>query len=88
MSFLEAMSCAIPCVAFDCPYGPADILSDKETGLLVEDGNISEFAQAMLWLIEHSEERLQMGYAARESVKRYGKDNIMQHWVKLIDQLC
>lgn len=88
MSLIEAMSCAIPCVAFDCPYGPADILSDKETGLLVEDGNISEFAQAMLWLIEHSEERLQMGYAARESVKRYGKDNIMQHWVKLIDQLC
>jgi glycosyltransferase involved in cell wall biosynthesis len=87
MSLIEAMSCGIPCVAFDCKYGPAEILTNRETGLLVEDGNVAELAKAMLWLIEHPEERLRMGLAARESAKRYSKDNIMHHWVELFDRL-
>ena len=88
MALIEAMSCSIPCIAFDCKYGPAEIISDKETGLLVEDGNVRELAKTMLWLIDHKEERQRIGNAARESSKKFCKDIIMQNWVKLFDRLC
>lgn len=87
MSILEAMSCGIPCVAFDCEYGPAEIICHKETGLLVENRNVSKLADAMLWAIEHPNDRLQMGLAARESVKKYRKEMIMQRWVELFNRL-
>ena len=88
MALIEAMSCNIPCIAFDCKYGPAEIISDKETGLLVEDGNVRELAKTMLWLIDHKEERQRIGNAARESVKKFRKDIIMQKWVELFERLC
>lgn len=87
MALVEAMSCGLTCVAFNCKYGPTEILLNRETGLLVEDGNVLELARAMLWLIEHPDERLRMGSAARESSKKYSKEIIMQHWVELFNKL-
>ena len=87
MSLLEAMSCGVPCVAFDCEYGPAEIICQKETGLLVENGNVSKLADAILWAIENPDKRLQMGLSARESVKKYRKEIIMQQWSELFNRL-
>ena len=79
----EAMSCGIPCVAFNCKYGPKDAISHKENGLLVENGNIEELAESMLWMINHPKERIEMGKAARKASAMYRKDIIMQKWEKL-----
>jgi glycosyltransferase involved in cell wall biosynthesis len=84
---LEAMACGIPCVSFNCDYGPREIIVDKVTGILVEDGNVEKLAQEILWMVEHHKERLEMGNNACEAIKKYRVDTIMQKWTILFDEL-
>jgi glycosyltransferase involved in cell wall biosynthesis len=84
----EAMSCGVPVVAFDCPYGPADIITDGVDGFLVKNRDINEFANRVCQLIEDKELRVQMGQAAVKSAQRYRADIIMAKWKELFERLC
>lgn len=83
----EAMSCGIPCVAFRIRYGPDEAITHGENGLLAESENIEDLAKQMLWMIEHTQERLAMGAAARVAARRYLQPTIMQQWEELFRQL-
>lgn len=83
----EAMQCGVPCVSFDCLYGPADIINNGKNGILVENGNIKAFAEAVLKLIDDEELRMDMGKAAIEKAKSYLPENIMPQWIKLFNRL-
>lgn len=84
----EAMSCGLPVVSFDCPYGPADIITDGVDGFLVKNRDINEFANRVCQLIEDKELRVQMGQAAVKSAQRYRADIIMPKWKELFERLC
>lgn len=84
---VEAMACGIPCIAFDCPYGPSDIIEHGVNGLLVKNGDIQGLADAICWMIEHEEERKQMGIAAKETSKKYAPEVIMKQWDELFKEL-
>ena len=83
----EAMSCGLPVVAFDCPYGPADIITDGVDGYLTSDRNIELFAQRVAQLISDYDLRVQMGKAAVISSQRYQASRIMPQWIQLFEQL-
>lgn len=83
----EAMSCGLPCISFDCPSGPSEIIKDGEDGILVENGNINALANNICYLIEHEEKRIQMGRKAKENVKRYSTEQIMTQWNELFKEL-
>lgn len=84
----EAMSCGLPVVSFDCPYGPADIITDGVDGFLVKNRDINEFANRVCQLIEDKELRVRMGQAAVKSAQRYRADVIMPKWKELFERLC
>lgn len=79
---LEAMSCGIPCVSFDCPYGPPEIIQDYYNGLLAKNGDVKDLANKMEWLINHPEERYTMGLNAHQYVARFKKEEVMKDWEK------
>ncbi len=83
----EAMSCGLPVVAFDCPYGPAEIITDGVDGFVIPDRNIKLFAEKVCWLIEHPEERLRMGQSGVASSQRYSVKEILPLWKSLFEQL-
>jgi glycosyltransferase involved in cell wall biosynthesis len=80
---LEAMSCGVPVVSFDCPYGPRQIIRDGEDGLLVEYLNPQALADGICRLIEDAELRKHMGQAARQNILRFSKDAVMKQWEEL-----
>ena len=82
----EAMSCGLPVVAFDCPYGPASIITEGVDGFLIADRNEKDFADKICLLIENPDLRRQLGQAAIHSSQRYSADRIMPEWQKLFVQ--
>ena len=87
MVLLEAMACGVPCVAFDCPFGPAEIINDGEDGFLVEHLNTNALAKRICDLIENDALRKEMGNAARRNIQRYDKEIIMKEWINLFNSL-
>jgi len=77
------MSCGLPCVSFDCPNGPAEIVTDNEDGFLVENGDVTLLAEKIKLLIQDENLRKEMGKKAKENVKRFSPDIIMERWDRL-----
>lgn len=84
---VEAMSCGVPCVSFNCPQGPAEIIEDGVNGVLVENGNIVALADAIEDLIVNENKRIEMGRKAHEIVQKYSLEKIMDMWVELFNKL-
>ena len=82
----EAMSCGLPCVSFDCKYGPSEAICHGKNGLLVENGNTAQLGEAILWMIQHPAERYQMKLHARMSSAKYKKEIIMKKWIQLFEE--
>lgn len=87
MVLIEAMACGLPCVSFDCPSGPADIISHLHDGFLIQNGNVEQMADALIYLIEDESLRIKMGSAAKQNVQRYLPKNIMDQWDDLFKSL-
>ena len=84
---LEAMKHGVPCVAFDCPFGPRSIINDGYDGFLVENGETRLFAERLCRLIEDDYLRKQFSKRAIEKAKTYDVDIIMNKWKELFEQI-
>lgn len=82
----EAMSCGLSVVAFDCPYGPADIITDGVDGFLIKDRSVESFVHRVDQLISSYDLRRRMGQAGILSSSRYRSEVIMPQWVSLFEQ--
>lgn len=83
----EAMSCGLPVVAFDCPYGPADIISDGEDGFLILNRSIEDYVDKVCQLMENEELRREMGQKGVLSAQRYVANQVMPQWMQLFEQI-
>lgn len=83
----EAMACGLPCVSFDCPYGPSDIITHGEDGVLVEKDKVEQLAEGINYLIENGDERKRYGRNAAINAKRFQCNNIMINWSNLLKPL-
>lgn len=85
---VEAMAHGLPCVSFNCPYGPSEAIQNNEDGLLVDNGNVKALADSICWMIEHDNERKAMGERAKVNAQRYRPDNIMKEWGLLFEKIA
>lgn len=83
----EAMSCGLPVISFDCPYGPADIITDGVDGFLIKNRSIEAFADKVCLLIDNPQLRKEMGKAGVLSSQRYHANQIMPLWQTLFNKI-
>lgn len=77
----EAMGAGCPCIAFDFIAGPRDIIDHDLSGIIVENGNTTEMAKAIDYLIASPEKREQLSKEAIKIRKELDK-NIIANKIK------
>lgn len=87
MVMIEAMSCGLPVVTFDCKCGPKDIIQDGINGLLVKNGDINGLAEAMIRLMANESYRQELSANARKVTDIYSEERVMKKWVDLFSSL-
>lgn len=84
---IEAMACGLPVVSFNCDNGPRNIIAEGQNGLLVRNGDVDDMAAKICQLIEHSEQRRQLGANARQSVARFGQKVVFGQYISFLQHL-
>lgn len=84
-SIVEAMSAGIPVVVEDVG-GPADIVSDRDDGLVVPHGDESALVAAMIELAADPGLRARLGGNAVVTSRRYAPETLEAAWVDAFER--
>ena len=84
---VEAMSCGLPVVSFDCENGPRSIITNGEDGFLIPSFDVEMFANSLMRLMSDDDLRKSMGEKGKQNSQRYDIDIVGQQWKRLFDEL-
>ena len=80
---VEAMLAGLPSIAFDCDFGPRDIVTDGVDGILVPSEDVRLLADAMRQVMSDEALRTRLGAAARGKAGRFDVATIVSQWDSL-----
>lgn len=84
---VEAQSCGLPTIAFDCPFGPRNIINDGHDGYLIKQNDIQDFIKKLETLMEDDKLRSEYSENAIKNAKRFSIDEISNKWIKLFNTI-
>lgn len=82
---IEAMLNGVPPIAFKCPCGPADIITDGEDGILVENQNQKLFFKKLSSLIANESALENMRINSYRKALTYTPDKIAEKWMDVFE---
>lgn len=86
LALTEAMACGLPSIGLKKAPAVNELIVDGQNGIL-SDENVDIFAQDLEILMSNVALRKKMGKKAREMVKYYSQERIVDMWDKLIKDL-
>jgi len=85
---VEALAAGVPVVSAWAPHGPADILDDGETGIMVPTGNAAALGAAIDRLLIDEKLRERLVEAGRKTAQRFSLPVIAGHYAGLIEDVA
>lgn len=87
-SLQEAMSCGLPCVAFDCDVGPRELIRHNIDGYLITDEQtVDTLSDAIISLINDKERMQSYSKRAVDMHDRYSMRRISNMWHDLFQKV-
>ena len=84
---MESQACSLPAVSFDCPEGPAVIITNGENGFLCPAEDTGFMAEKLSALMKNESLRKNMGEHAYEKSFRFSSETITRKWSEVIGAL-
>ncbi len=84
MVLVEAQGHGLPCIAFDCETGPAEIIEDGVSGFLIAPGDVVEFGKRLSELMGSASLRTSFSQAAVQGVSAFSEVAICNKWQALL----
>ena len=84
---IEAMAAGLPILSFDCQTGPAEVVENNKTGLLVPALNVDKLAEAMDKLMEDEDLRKEFSENSLKGVGRFSIENVVTLWKNLFEEI-
>jgi len=85
---LEALACGCPVISTDCPFGPADILTKSEAGILVPVEDEGALANALLDLLRDSHMRRLLSERGRRRARDFEASMIVEQYERTLESTC
>lgn len=85
-ALIEAMCMGLPVISTRVS-GATDLITDQKNGLLVQCGDKSELAEAMLYMLNNEEESENMAKKAVELNELLTTETIYEQWMQLINEI-
>ena len=91
MCLLEAAGCDLPCVSFDIPTGPAEIIEQGKNGFLISAFDVEKMEKTLDRLMEEDAALNELTEAAagyRKTLEaKFSKEAILDQWEELLGKL-
>ncbi|WP_197276619.1 glycosyltransferase [Flavobacterium sp. KJJ] len=81
---LESLACKTPVVSFDCDFGPRDMITSLENGILVENQNWVKLTEAMNVFVSDEVLYQNCKQNAFESIQPFLLEKVGQQWLNLM----
>lgn len=83
----EALAAGCACIAYNCPVGPSDLITDYFNGLLIDCGDEDAFAKSLDRLISERSLRQSLAGAAIGSIEAYDPDSVVRDLRQLLAEV-
>lgn len=88
MVLLEAMSFGVPCISFDCPSGPRDMIRDGENGYLIPCYDKERFVERVCeYICDNNGKQAYMKENAKNVVASWDNNRIIELWNNIFSEM-
>lgn len=87
LTLTEAQQMGCVPLAFDSYAALHDIITDGYDGRIIQDGKVTQYAEALAQLMRDGAARQELALHAVESARRFEQDKIVAQWWRLVNEI-